>query len=192
MCSNERLEFLGDACLELSVSEHLYKNFPNSSEGELTNYRSSIVNTESLAETAKKLKLGNYLFLSKGEDESGGRNSSYLLANTFEALLGAIYLEEGYESVQKTVEKFLLPKLPKIIALEAFKDSKSKLQEMAQETLNLTPSYKVLMEWGPDHNKSFKVAVLTGKKELGVGEGKSKQKAEEAAARNALDKWEFS
>lgn len=189
--SNERLEFLGDACLELVVSEYLYQNYPGHPEGDLTNYRSAVVNTVSLAETAKWLKLGNYLLLSKGEEESGGRESEYLLANTFEALLGAIYLGKGYAAVQEVVGKFLLPKLPAILKSEAYKDAKSKLQEIAQEAMAITPHYQILSEWGPDHNKHFLVGVFVGKKKLDEGEGASKQKAELNAAENALVSWRY-
>jgi len=189
--SNERLEFLGDAVLELSVSEYLYHTYPNHPEGDLTNYRSAIVNTASLAETAKKLKLGDYLLMSKGEEESGGRESEYLLANALEALLGAIYLDKGYEAAKNTVAKFLLPKLPAIVKSEAYKDAKSKLQEIAQEQMAITPHYQVLSEWGPDHDKHFLIGVFVGKKKLGEGKGSSKQRAELDAAEKALEDWRY-
>lgn len=188
--SNERLEFLGDACLELIVSDYLYDQYPEESEGVLTNFRSALVNTESLAETARKLKLGSYLLLSKGEEDGGGRDSDHLLANTFEALLGACYLEHGYPYVKNLVEKHLLFKLPDIIAAQAFKDPKSKFQELTQEVLKLTPQYRVLKDWGPDHSKCFQVAVYVGSKMWGVGEGNSKQQAELEAAQDALCEWD--
>lgn len=191
LSSNERLEFLGDACLELIVSEYLYQNYPHRPEGDLTNFRSALVNTNSLAQTATSLHLGEYLLLSKGEEESGGRTSEYLLANTFEALLGAIYLEKGFEKARMVVENFLIVKLPEIVANEAYKDAKSKLQEIVQEKLLITPHYEVLEEWGPDHDKHFRVGVLVGKKRLAVGEGASKQKAEINAAENALENWRY-
>ena len=189
--SNERLEFLGDACLELIVSEHLYYVYPNRAEGDLTNYRSAIVNTISLAETAKEIGLGNYLLLSKGEEDSNGRESEYLLANTFEALLGAIYLDQGYNAAKVIVEKVLLPKLAKIVETESYVDAKSKLQEVTQDVMSITPHYKVISELGPDHEKKFCVKVFAGKKELGQGEGSSKQRAELDAAENALREWKY-
>lgn len=189
--SNERLEFLGDAVLELCVSEHLYHTYPGRPEGDLTNYRSAIVNTASLAETAKKLKLGDYLLISKGEEESGGRESEYLLANTLEALLGAIYLDKGYEAAEQIVNKVLLPKLPAIVKNEAYIDAKSKLQEIAQEQMSVTPHYQVLSEWGPDHDKHFLVGVFVDKKKLNEGVGSSKQRAEVDAAENALGNWRY-
>lgn len=188
--SNERLEYLGDACLELAVSEYLYHTYPQEDEGTLTSYRSALVNTTSLAETAREINLGKYLLLSKGEEESGGRDSDYLLANTFEALLGAIYLTHGFKVVQDVLKKHLIPKITRIVATQSYKDAKSKLQELAQETMMVTPTYKVLDERGPDHDKNFEVGVFVGKKKIGAGQGSSKQKAEIVAAQNALENWE--
>lgn len=188
--SNERLEFLGDACLELAVSEHLFTTYPDNPEGDLTNYRSAIVNTQSLADTARTLGLGEYLLLSRGEAASNGRNSEYLLANTFEALLGAIYLEFGYTKVTEIVHNYVTVKLEYIIEQKLYKDAKSKLQELSQELLSVTPHYQVMEEWGPDHHKTFKVGVFLGKKLVGEGEGSSKQKAELEAAQAALEEWE--
>lgn len=185
--SNERLEFLGDACLELAVSEYLYQKYPKEPEGVLTNYRSALVNTISLAQTAKDLDLGDFLLLSKGEKDSGGKKSEYLLANCFEALLGAIYLEHGFAKLQEFLAKNLLPKLSQIVERELYKDAKSSLQEIIQEKLEVTPHYQVLKEEGPDHSKNFTVAVLAGKKKLAEGHGQSKQKAENQAAKNALE-----
>lgn len=189
--SNERLEFLGDACLELIVSEYLYKKYPNEPEGNLTNYRSALVNTQSLAETSRSLDLGSYLLLSKGEEAGNGRDSEYLLANTFEAFLGAIYLEFGYDQTAEVVYAHVTSKLDHIIENNLYKDAKSKLQELSQEVLSITPHYDVLHEWGPDHQKTFNVGAFLGKKQVGVGEGSSKQKAEIAAAQNALEEWEI-
>jgi len=186
--SNERLEFLGDAVLEFLTSEHLYKTYDKEPEGRLTAYRSSLVKTETLAEVAKKLNFGEKLKLSKGEDESGGRESEYLLADTFEAFLGALYLDQGIPACRKFLEEVLFPKLSQIVETGAYKDYKSLLQEIAQEKVNFTPIYKVLEEWGPDHNKTFKVGVFIHNKMEGVGEGSSKQKAEVEAARDALAK----
>lgn len=188
--SNERLEFLGDAVLQLLSSEHLFNKYPLSPEGILTNYRSAIVCTPSIAEEAKKLGYGEFLFLSNGEDATGGRDREYILANTFEAVLGAIYLDLGIESCRKFVEKTLFYKVTRIVENEDYKDAKSKFQETAQEKRAITPVYKVLESWGPDHEKSFKVGVFLGEDLYGVGEGKSKQKAEQSAAIEGLKKLE--
>ncbi len=188
--SNERLEFLGDACLELIVSDFLFHQFPNEAEGKLTSLRSALVNTHSLAATARQLQLGDYLLLSRGEEKSGGRDSEHLLANTFEALLGACYLEAGLECCRQIITQFLLPKLERIIKEKLYQDPKSRLQELLQEKFNTTPHYKILDSWGPDHEKFFRAAVLLENRILGVGEGPSKQRAETAAAEKALKKLE--
>ena len=185
--SNERLEFLGDAVLQLVVSEHLYKTFPDQPEGELTNYRASIVNAKTLAVVSGELGLGNYLLLSHGEEASGGRARPYLLANTFEALLGVIFLDRGIEIATQFIHRYLIPQLKPIIEQELYKDYKSKLQELSQEKLSLTPVYRVIKEAGPDHAKSFTIGVYLGDKEGGIGEGSSKQIAEQEAAKKALD-----
>lgn len=184
--SNERLEFLGDAVLQLIASEHLYKTFPGEPEGNLTNYRASIVNAKTLSSVSAKLGLGEYLMLSRGEEASGGRNRPYLLANTIEALLGAIYLDQGLPKAHDFVHSYIIPELTTIIELDLFKDYKSKLQEQAQEKLSLTPVYKVTQEEGPDHAKQFTVGVMLGEKEVGRGTGASKQIAEQEAAKIAL------
>ncbi len=186
--SNERLEFLGDAVLEFITSEHLYKTYDQEPEGRLTAYSSSLVKTETLAALAKDLDFGGKLKLSKGEDESGGRQSEYLLADTFEAFIGALYLDQGTPACRKFLEATLFQKLDKIVATKAYKDYKSTLQEIAQEKQNFTPIYKVLDEQGPDHNKIFKVSVIIRGKQKGVGEGSSKQRAEVNEAENALEK----
>lgn len=188
--SNERLEFLGDACLELAVSEYLFSKYPDKPEGDLTNFRSAVVNTNSLADTARELDLGSFLLLSKGEEAGNGRDSNYLLANTFEALLGAIYLEFGYETIQQFVVTHICSKLDHIVKNKLYKDAKSKLQELSQDVLSITPHYDILEQWGPDHQKMFKVGAFLGKKQVGVGEGSSKQKAEISAAQQALEEWE--
>lgn len=190
--SNERLEFLGDAVLEFITSEHLYKTYDEEPEGRLTAYRSSLVKTETLAQLAKELDFGSKLKLSKGEDESGGRESEYLLADTFEAFIGALYLDQGIPACRTFLEETLFPKLDEIVRTRAYKDYKSLLQEIAQEKVNFTPIYKVLDEQGPDHNKTFKVGVFIKDKQEGVGEGSSKQRAEVDAAKNALEnlKWQ--
>ena len=185
--SNERLEFLGDAILEFITSEHLYKTYDQEPEGRLTAYRSSLVKTETLAALAKELDFGSRSKLSKGEDDSGGRESDYLLADTFEAFIGALYLDQGIPACRKFLEETLFQKLGKIVETKAYKDYKSTLQEIAQEKKNFTPLYKVLDERGPDHNKIFKVGVIIRGKQEGVGEGNSKQRAEVEAARSALE-----
>ena len=187
--SNERLEFLGDACLELIVSEYLFKTFPSEPEGILTSYRGALVNTDSLAESAQKLKLGKFLLLSHGEEEGGGRDSNYLLANTFEAVIGAIYLDLGFNQAERFVFQNIINKLDAIIKDGSFKDPKSKLQEKTQETYGVTPSYFVISEFGPDHNKEFEVSCQLRNTQIGTGKGSSKQKAELNAASNALNLW---
>src|SRR3989344_1528591 len=188
--SNERLEFLGDSILSFIVSKYLYATFPDLPEGELTSLRSAIVKTKTLSLIAKELNLGSYLKLSKGEAESNGSENPSLLADTFEALLGAIFIEHGLPKVEKVIDKFFLPKLPLIIAHKTYKDSKSTLQEIVQEKTRTSPAYKVLKEIGPDHAKTFTVGVYQNDKLLGTGTGKSKQEAEQMAAGDALEKWE--
>ena len=185
--SNERLEFLGDAVLQLLSSEFLYKAYPKSPEGDLTNFRSAVVCTSSIAEEAKKLGYGAHLYLSNGEESTGGREREYILANTFEAVLGAIYLEEGIEFCKEFLAKNLFYKVKDLVQKQEYKDAKSQFQEMAQEKVGITPLYEVLDSWGPDHEKTFKVGVYLDKKLMGVGEGRSKQKAEQQAALSAID-----
>lgn len=187
--SNERLEFLGDAILEFIVSEYLYTQFPKREEGDLTAFRSALVCSKSLSKVAKDLEYGQYLLLSKGEEQSGGRQRPYILGNTFEAVLGAIYLDQGLKKSHTFVKRFLLPELAEIITNQEYKDAKSELQELTQEKVNITPHYEVEEEKGPDHNKWFRIAVFLDKKRIGVGEGHSKQEAEQAAAREALEDW---
>ena len=186
--SNERLEFLGDAVLQLLSSEFLYNKFSSSPEGDLTNYRSAVVCTPSIAAEAKRLGYGEMLFLSNGEEATGGRDREYILANTFEAVLGALYTEKGLEFCKEFVNRELLYKVDEIIEKENYKDAKSKFQELAQEKLGITPNYSVVESWGPDHEKMFKVGVFLGKEQYGQGEGRSKQRAEQAAAIDALTK----
>ena len=186
--SNERLEFLGDSILSFLVSEYLYNNYPELPEGELTNLRSSIVKTKTLALVASELDLGNYLFLSKGEEEGDGRKNHSLLADTFEALLGAVYLSSGLNNVKSIITSFLLPKLTKIIEEKEYKDAKSSFQELVQDIYRVSPNYKVLEETGPDHSKQFTVGVYVNDTLFGKGQGKSKQEAEQVAAHVALEK----
>lgn len=185
---NERLEFLGDAVLELVVTDHLYRNYENP-EGELTSWRSALVKTESLAAVAEKLKLGQYLLMSHGEVKSGGRSRTALLANLIEAIIGAIYLDQGYDAAAKFIQKQLIAGLPNILASGAYIDAKSKFQEIAQERDGITPHYEVMSEEGPDHDKIFTVGVFLGKKELGRGNGASKQAGQQAAAADALSRY---
>ena len=187
---NERLEFLGDAVLELIVTEYLYLNFPNP-EGDLTNWRSALVKGEMLAKVSRQLNLGEYLYLSHGEEKSGGREKDYLLANTFEALIGVIYLELGYKKAKKFIDKFLLVYLDEILETGSHIDAKSKLQEIAQEKVGVTPDYRLLQEEGPDHDKMFTMGAYIGERMVGKGIGGSKQIAEQKAAEDALKrlKW---
>jgi len=184
--SNERLEFLGDSVLSLIVSRYLYQNRSTDDEGDLTNLRSYIVKTQSLAIAAKKLNLGSYLRLSKGEELSGGRENTQLMANTFEALLGATYLDQGFDAADAFVKENLLPLFENEITNGPPKDAKSVLQEVAQNLTKQSPKYKILETSGPDHAKEFTVGVFVQGKQMGEGKGFSKQIAEEQAAQVAL------
>lgn len=186
--SNERLEFLGDSVLSFIISTHLYLKRPGDEEGDLTNLRSYIVKTKSLAEASANLDLGSYLLMSKGEEQSGGRNNPQLLANTFESLLGAIYLDQGIDVTTRFVNDFLLPLFEKEIASGPPKDAKSSLQEVSQTKTKQSPVYRIVDTRGPDHAKEFVVVVLIAGKEYGRGVGSSKQIAEEEAATQALKK----
>jgi len=186
--SNERLEFLGDSILQFLASEYLYDKYQDAAEGDMTNYRSAVVNTVSLAEESERLGFGDYLLLSRGEEATGGRKREYILANTFEAVLGGLYLESDLDTVNKFLIKNLFYKIQKIIDSKEYKDYKSNFQEISQDKFGVTPSYKVLKEEGPDHQKEFTVAVYKGKKKMGEGLGSSKQRGEQEAARNALEK----
>ncbi len=186
--SNERLEFLGDAVLQLASSEYLFQKYENSPEGDMTNYRSAIVCTSSIGAEAKRLGYGEMLLLSNGEESTGGRTREYILANTFEAVLGALYLEKGFDFCRKFLEKELFYKIEKVIEEEKYKDAKSLFQEKAQEKYGITPTYKIEDSWGPDHEKNFKVGVFLDNNLWGEGRGKSKQKAEQDAAEKALKK----
>lgn len=185
---NERLEFLGDAVLELAATHFLFDKFPGKPEGELTAYRAALVNTVSLAESAQALAVGEHLRLSKGEAKDTGRARDVILANTFEAIIGAIYLDQGYDAADAFIARTILPKLDGLIAKGAHQDAKSRFQEMAQEKRGITPYYKVLAEEGPDHDKRFTVGVFLGEEEIARGIGPAKQEAEQAAAQAGLDK----
>lgn len=183
---NERLEFLGDAVLELVITEHLYKEHPDKAEGELTNWRAALVNAKMLTQVAEELGFNDFLLLSRGETKELGKARQYILANTFEAVIGAIYLDLGYDSADKFIRQYLLKRLPDIIQKKLYKDAKSHLQEEAQDKVGVTPMYKVLKEWGPDHKKKFTVGVYLKDDMVAEGQGYSKQEAEEDAAKAAL------
>lgn len=184
---NERLEFLGDAVLELVITDYLYNKYPDKPEGELTAYRSSLVNSVTLATVAEKIGMNSFLLLSRGEAKDTGRARQYILANTFEALIGALYIDQGYEGAQKFIAEYLFGLIDDIIQKKAFIDAKSRFQERAQEKVGITPSYKLIKETGPDHNKIFTVGVFLGGVQIATGDGKSKQEAEQKAAEKALE-----
>ena len=188
---NERLEFLGDAVLELAVTNFLYKTYPKKPEGDMTAYRSALVNAVTLATVAENMGLNEYLLLSKGEKKDTGRARQYILANTIEALIGAIYLDQGYEVAAKFIDTHVHVLIHEVIEKKKFIDSKSLFQEMAQEHTNTTPRYELMKEFGPDHDKLFTVGVFLGDIHIANGEGKSKQEAETQAAHKALGvkKW---
>ena len=183
---NERLEFLGDAVLELVVTDFLYKKYPNYTEGELTAVRSALVNAIIISEIAGEVGMNDYLLLSKGEAKDFGKARQYILANTYEAFIGAMYLDQGYKVADEFIAKTLLPKTEEIVKKKLWRDAKSLVQEKAQEFVSVTPLYKVLHESGPDHDKHFTVGIYFGKELITEGKGKSKQEAEQSAALSAL------
>lgn len=183
---NERLEFLGDAVLELVVTEYLYNNYPNP-EGELTNWRAALVNGEMLAKISNVLGVEEYLLMSRGEAKDTGRARQYLLANAFEAITGAIYLDRGYEIAKDFIMKNVVVNLPEIIEKKLYLDPKSRFQEEAQEKVGVTPSYRVLSESGPDHDKKFVVGVYLNSEMIAEGDGPSKQEAQRKAAEKGLE-----
>lgn len=185
--SNERLEFLGDAILQFVVSRYLYRTYPKHQEGLLTNFRSSIVKTETLSGISSELNFGEYLYLSHGEEKGGGRKNSSLLADTFEAFLGALFLDQDVGAVESFLVRVLFPKIPHIIEIQLHADYKSRLQEIVQEYSDLPPTYKVIKTEGPDHAKRFWVTVVIKDKEHEVGTGKSKQEAEQNSAAKTLE-----
>ncbi len=184
-CHNERLEFLGDAVLELILSDFLFKKYPDFEEGKLTALRANLANSFSLRETALKLGLHNYVLLSKGEAKNL-TPKSFILADVLEAFIGAIYLDQGFNKAQEFVNQHILSKVDELLSKKTLKDPKSVFQEKSQEILGITPHYQVLESWGPDHEKHFKVGVFIGKEMIAFGEGKSKQDAEIEAAKLAL------
>lgn len=187
---NERLEFLGDAVLELVVTEYLYRNYPNP-EGELTNWRSALVNSKMLAQVANLLEIDDYLLLSRGEAQAEGRGRECILGNSIEALIGAIYLDQGYDQAKAFIKANIISHLPRILEEGLYRDAKSLFQEEAQDRLAITPTYEVMEERGPDHRKEFKVGVFLEDELVAKGEGFSKQAAQEEAAQKALAKKEW-
>jgi ribonuclease-3 len=183
---NERLEFLGDAVLELIVTDFLYRKYPSYAEGELTALRSALVNAIIISEIASQIGMNDYLLLSKGEAKDFGKARMYILANTYEALVGAMYLDTGYDVTNKFITKTLLPKTEEIVNKKLWRDAKSLVQEKAQEFVSVTPAYKVLQQSGPDHDKHFTVGIYFGGDLIAEGKGKSKQEAEQSAAMCAL------
>lgn len=184
---NERLEFLGDAVLEHIVTEYLYLKYPQKPEGELTNLRASLVNANMLSFISKEIGFNDFLLLSAGEIKENGKARYNILANTFEAFIGSLYLDQGLGICKDFIEKHLIKELPRIIEEELFKDSKSIFQEKSQEKIGVTPSYNIVKEWGPDHEKTFIVGVYLKNELIAEGEGSSKQEAESEAARKALE-----
>ena len=182
---NERLEFLGDAVLELVTTEFLYNNFSNP-EGELTNFRAALVNRKMLAIISTEIGLEEYLLMSKGESKDTGRARQYIIANALEAVIGAIYLDQGYNKSKKFIENYFLCKMDDVLNDKLYQDAKSKFQEEAQEKVGVTPCYKVLKEWGPDHNKRFLIGIFLGEEKVAEGEGISKQAAQRDAAEKGL------
>jgi ribonuclease-3 len=183
---NERLEFLGDAVLELVVTEYLYEHYPDQPEGEMTNWRAALVNAIMLSEISHEFDLNAYMLLSRGEARDMGRARQYILANAMESLIGAMYLDGGYQPCKEFIGRFILSRLPDIISKRLYRDPKSLLQEQAQERVGVTPTYRVMEEWGPDHARQFKIGVYLGKELAGEGQGQSKQDAQQAAAEDAL------
>jgi len=183
---NERLEFLGDAVLELAITEELYKKFPEKPEGELTTLRAALVNSKMLSDVALEIGMNEFLLLSRGEAKDIGRARQYILANTFEAVVGAIYLDQGYNPTRDFILRVLTAKLSEILEKKLYRDAKSLFQEEAQERVGITPTYQVIKEWGPDHDKHFIVGVYLGKELVAEGEGASKQMAQQSAAEAAL------
>ncbi|MCK5266985.1 MAG: ribonuclease III [Spirochaetes bacterium] len=188
---NERLEFLGDAVLELVTTEFLYNKFSNP-EGELTNFRAALVNRKMLARISEELGLEEYLLMSKGESKDTGRARQYIIANALEAVIGAIYLDQGYKKSAKFISENFLVKMDNVLSDKLYQDPKSKFQEVAQEVVGVTPVYKVIKEWGPDHDKHFLIGVFLGEEKVAEGEGISKQAAQRNAAENGLEvkEWE--
>lgn len=184
---NERLEFLGDAVLELVVTNFLFEKYPETKEGILTAYRSSLVRTESISAAAREMGMNDLLMLSKGESRDEGKARDYILANTFEAFVGAVYLDQGYIYAKKIIADSLFENIESVIKDKTWKDAKSHVQEMAQENYSETPHYETISAVGPDHDKQFVMAIYFGDKKIAEGEGNSKQKAQQDAAQKAIE-----
>lgn len=184
---NERTEFLGDAVLELVVTDFLFKKYPEKPEGDLTAVRAALVNTVSLADASTKLGVNDYLLMSKGEAKDTGRARQYILANAFEALIGALYLDQGYNVAKMFIAEHLFPKTEEIVEKNLWQDPKSRFQELAQENTNITPTYKTLSQEGPDHDRLFTVGVFLKEELIAEGKGRAKQEAEQEAARKAFE-----
>jgi len=185
--NNERYEFLGDAVLELVITDFLFHQYPEKPEGELTAIRAALVNTVSLSDAATKMKINEFLLLSKGESKDTGRARQYILANAFEAIIGAIYLDKGYESAKEFIASHLFDKTETIVKKRLWQDAKSRFQELSQEHFSVTPSYETLNQSGPDHDRVFTVGVFLGSEKIAEGEGRSKQEAEQSAAEAAIE-----
>lgn len=185
---NERLEFLGDAVLELVITEYLFQKYPDEPEGVLTAYRSALVNTNSISDAASEWGMNEYLLLSRGEAKDTGRARQYILANTFEAVIGSIFLDQGYDVARQFIAKSLFDQLDEIVGKRLWQDAKSRFQEETQERTGITPNYVVLKETGPDHDKRFEVGVYVGSELVASGEGRSKQDAEQDAAQAGLER----
>lgn len=184
---NERYEFLGDAVLELVVTDFLFTKYPEKPEGELTAIRAALVNTVSLANASTALGINDFLLLSKGEAKDTGRARQYILANAFEAVVGALYLDQGYEVAKEFIATHLFARTDEIVAKRLWQDPKSRFQELAQEHTGITPSYSLLGQTGPDHDRTFTVGVFIGEENIAEGQGRSKQEAEQSAAEQALE-----
>jgi ribonuclease-3 len=184
---NERLEFLGDAVLELAVTRFLFEKYPSRPEGDLTAFRAALVNTGSLAESAEAIGLNDMILLSKGESKDTGRARQIILANAFEALLGAVYLDQGYDAAEAFIAKHLYPKIDDVVKTRAWQDPKSRFQELAQDKRGTTPAYRTISEEGPAHDKVFTVGVYLADEEIARGDGRSKQEAEQVAATAAIE-----
>ncbi|TSC77587.1 MAG: putative ribonuclease III [Parcubacteria group bacterium Gr01-1014_29] len=182
---NERLEFLGDAVLELAVTRYLYLNFENP-EGDLTSYRAALVNSNMLAEVAASLNVNDHLLLSRGETKDVGKARMYILANTYEAIVGALYLDQGYDAAEQFIARSIISRMNDVLEHKLYRDAKSYFQERAQDIAGVTPTYEVVKEWGPDHAKNFVIGVYIGGELVAEGEGSSKQAAQQDAAEKGL------
>ncbi|MEY3784313.1 MAG: hypothetical protein RLZZ230_635 [Candidatus Parcubacteria bacterium] len=184
---NERLEFLGDAVLELVVTDYLYKKYPEKPEGELTAVRAALVNTVSLSAASEKMGINDFLLMSKGEAKDTGRARQYILANAFEACIGAIYIDQGYTAAQQFIAGHLFPNTEEIVSKRLWQDAKSRFQELAQEQMSVTPTYETIAQEGPDHDRLFTVGVYLRSVLVAEGKGRSKQEAEQEAASHAIE-----